>query len=91
VPPVMDESVSQASVWAECERAGELEVRQRVAPNGIWGNANVSQYYGHAQAWLRARDWDRQRALEKYAKRAAQAAWIAALAAVVSVATVLWR
>jgi hypothetical protein len=88
----MAEPVTQASVWAECERSGELEVRRRVAPDGVWGNASLSQHYGHAQAWLRSRDWDRQRALEKHAQRAAQAAWVAAIAAVAAlVGAIFWR
>jgi hypothetical protein len=84
--PTMGETVTKEQVWAECDAVGELEVIHRLAPEGIWGNS-VSQWRPVAQAWLREQNWKGKLAIEAAARRAERAAWLSAIATVISAAT----
>jgi hypothetical protein len=82
----MGETIAKEQAWAECDAVGELEVIHRLAPEGMWGNP-VTQWRPLAQAWLREQDWKRKLATEAAARRAEQAAWLSAVATVISAAT----
>jgi hypothetical protein len=73
----------QEKVWRDCERVGEQQVRLNLASGGIWSQTN-SAWHQHAKNWLLAQDWKRAKSTEAAAKRASQAAWFSALAALAS-------
>ena len=73
----------QEKVWRDCERVGEQQVMLNLASGGTWSQAN-SEWHQHAKNWLLAQDWKRARSTEAAAKRASQAAWFSALAALAS-------
>jgi hypothetical protein len=73
----------QEKVWRDCERVGEQQVMLNLASSGIWSQPN-SEWHRHAKNWLRAQDWKRAKSTEAAAKRASQAAWFSALAALAS-------
>lgn len=50
---------------------------------GIWGHAS-SEWHQHAKNWVLAQDWKRAKSTEAAAKRASEAAWFSALAALAS-------
>lgn len=79
----MGHSVRQEKVWKDCERAGEQQVMLNLATGGIWSQTQ-SEWHHHAKAWLLTQGWKRARATEAAAKRASQAAWFSALAAMAS-------
>jgi hypothetical protein len=73
----------QEKVWRDCERVGEQQVILNLASGGIWSQTN-SEWHQHAKNWLLAQYWKRARSTEVAAKRASQAAWFSALAALAS-------
>jgi hypothetical protein len=50
---------------------------------GLWSHTS-SEWHQHAKNWLLAQNWKRARSTEEAAKRASQAAWFSALAALAS-------
>jgi hypothetical protein len=84
----MDEASTLEGTRAQCDRIGELEVIQNLAKDGIWGN-DLNRARPFAQAWLREQEWKRQKGTEADARRALQAAWFSAIAAVVSAITAI--
>jgi hypothetical protein len=82
----VEELITKEKAWAECNAIGELEVIHRLAPEGMWGEA-TSQMRLFAQAWLRERNWKDKQATEAAARRAERAAWLSAVATVISAAT----
>ena len=86
VLPTMDETITKKQAWVECDAVGELEVIHRLVPEGIWGNS-VTQWRPLAQAWLREQNWKGKLAIEAAARRAERAAWLSAIATVISAAT----
>jgi hypothetical protein len=79
----MGHSVRQEKVRKDCERAGEQQVMLNLATGGIWSQTQ-SEWHQHAKTWLLTQGWKRSRATEVAAKRASQAAWFSALAAMAS-------
>jgi hypothetical protein len=75
--------VRQEKVWKDCERVGEQQVMLNLAPGGIWSPTH-GEWHQHAKSWLLMQDWKRTRATEAAARRAGQAAWFSALAALAS-------
>jgi hypothetical protein len=73
----------QEKVWRDCERVGEQQVMLNLASGGTWSQTN-SESHQHAKNWLRVQDWKRAKSTEAAAKRASQAAWFSALAALAS-------
>jgi hypothetical protein len=73
----------QEKVWRDCERVGEQQVMLNLASGGIWSQTS-SEWHQHAKNWLLAQNWKRSRSTEVAAKRASQAAWFSALAALAS-------
>jgi hypothetical protein len=73
----------QEKVWRDCERVGEQQVMLNLASGGTWRQTN-SESHQHAKNWLRAQDRKRAKSTEAAAKRASQAAWFSALAALTS-------
>jgi hypothetical protein len=73
----------QEKVWRDCERVGEQQVMLNLASGGTWSQTN-SESHQHAKNWLRAQDRKRAKSTEAAAKRASQAAWFSALAALTS-------
>jgi len=73
----------QEKVWRDCERVGEQQVMLNLASGGTWSQTN-SEWHQHAKNWLRVQDWKRAKSTEAAAKRASQAAWFSALAALAS-------
>ena len=76
-------AVRQEKVWKDCERIGEQRVMLNPAPGGIWSETH-SEWHQHAKSWLLMQDWRRSQATEAAARRAGQAAWFSALAAMAS-------
>jgi hypothetical protein len=54
-----------------------------LASGGIWSHIQ-SDWHQHARNWLLAQEWKRAKLTEAAAKRASQAAWFSALAALAS-------
>jgi hypothetical protein len=73
----------QEKVWRDCERVGEQQVMLNLTSGGTWSQTN-SEWHQHAKSWLRVQDWNRAKSTEAAAKRASQAAWFSALAALAS-------
>jgi hypothetical protein len=73
----------QEKVWRDCDRVGEQQVMLNLASGGTWSQTN-SESHQHAKNWLRAQDRKRAKSTEAAAKRASQAAWFSALAALTS-------
>ena len=73
----------QEKVWRECERVGEQQVLLNLTSGGIWGQPS-SEWHQHAKNWVLAQDWKRAKSTEAAARRASQAAWFSALAALAS-------
>ena len=54
-----------------------------LASGGIWSQTQ-SDWHRHAKNWLLAQEWKRAKLTEAPVKRASQAAWFSALAALAS-------
>jgi hypothetical protein len=79
----MGQTIRQEKVWKDCERVGEQQVMLNLGSGGIWSPTH-SEWQHHAKNWLLAQNWKRTKATEAAAKRASQAAWFSALAALAS-------
>jgi hypothetical protein len=82
----VEEPITKEIAWATCNAIGELEVIHQLAPEGSWGQPS-SEMRLFAQAWLRERNWKDKQATEAAARRAERAAWLSAVATVISAAT----
>jgi hypothetical protein len=63
--------------------SGSLQLFWFLLSGGIWSQTS-SEWHQHAKNWLLAQNWKRSRSTEVAAKRASQAAWFSALAALAS-------